>query len=191
MVEGQSYDLFGIRNCDYEVYQIPEYHEIGFRIGLTIGNKEETTLALIEIECATTKAEPRPDQNWSSLQVCYLKNCIYTGDCQKYGLVIKNFKIISADEHKRFLWLSDAEEWPNSIDDELFTVEKSSGSVFGYQIRPEDKEIGSRDTFCGDFLDKWNRTLNYLEEASESTSLLMVDESFSHRIITEQPKMHL
>ena len=189
---GSTYELFGVMNCNFEAFRVVEHDEIGFRIAMRLPSRGKPFQALIEVFCDEPSSEPRFEYDWSVLQNCYLKNAIFTGISEKHGLSVYNFKIVSMDKEKRFIWLSRPEGWIQALTD-LNEIPKSPGSVFGSQVSDKDKILHTQDKFAKKSLNSMNELMDELEESFENRlqRVIIVDGKLTHRIINRPQHMHL
>ena len=197
LLEESTYQLFGVRNCDYEVFRIPERDEIGFRIGMLLpGRKKTNHQVLVEIFCRTQSSEPKFEIDWKTLQHCYLKNAIFTGKSNYRGFTVYNFQIASEDVEERFIWLECTDQYTDEEEDlqnEEGIIARSSGSVFGSKITEEEKILRMNDRFANRSLRKRQLLIDHLEEQAEVPfqQVLMIDGQLGHPMICKPQKMHL
>ena len=193
------YNLCGLINSDHEIAQCAFNRGMIFRLSLRLGIQNLYSQSIVEIYCTNRTMMPKTPPNFSkTIQIAFMKNCLYVGEKKIDGIAFQNFKIIIDNPEERFIWLSSprADFWTNPNHPESNSLEpileSASGSVFGRAVKPEQRRIFLSQGIGGVKWENWRLEAEELKKELRrpetdfiSDGKLMFESSF------DSPPMHM
>ena len=193
------YDLCGLINSQHEIAQCAYNSGIIFRLSLRLGTQMLYSTAIIEVINTKRAMMPKTPPDFSkSIQLAYIKNCVYVGEKKIDHIIFYNFKVTIDDVQDRFIWFSAPRPdfWTNptrrNSDDLQPILESASGSVFGVAVKPEKRLLFQSQLIGGVHWEDWR-----LEVEELKNDLRRPETDFLHdgKLIFEatfdSPPMHM
>ena len=178
---GAKYNIIGLINCEIEMTNVTKRRQLLHQVAIRLGVRGNYTQAIIKIWSSAGREEPKFAPNWLRLQLAFIRDAIFVGEREKFGLSYLQF-VLPSNKSSRFIWLTSPEEdfwrfpipkpesrrshtWQAKLEKESCPwqgiVECSQGSVFGPSFLMTTKTIHSRATLgCSTFSDFYRDVLN-------------------------------